>query len=313
MFDALCCPADGGDLVETNGATTALVCETCARSYPVTSGVARFVATDDYVANFSLEWRRHRTTQLDGSERGVSEQTFIRKTGWSPEDIRGKRVLDVGCGMGRFAEVVARWGGEVYGVDLSFGVDSAAANLAAQPAFQAVQASIFELPFKPESFDLVYSIGVLDHTPDCRRAFERLPPLLRAGGEIAVWVYSAHLYRADSVEERRDAVYRRLAADMSPRTLYALCRALCRVRLKHRGVWHMLLPGFMFHAIPRLHWEYPEYDSRVLDTFDWYSPRYQSKHTYPEVSRWFREAGLERVEPLDPETAVRGRKPAEPR
>ena len=75
----------------------------------------------------------------------------------------------------------------------------------------------------------------------------------------------------------------------------------------------MLLPGFMFHAIPRLHWEYPEYDSRVLDTFDWYSPRYQSKHTYPEVSRWFREAGLERVEPLDPETAVRGRKPAEPR
>jgi SAM-dependent methyltransferase len=313
MIDALCCPADGGDLVETDGASPGLMCTNCARSYPVTRGVARFVATDDYVANFSLEWRRHRTTQLDEHERGVSEETFTSKTGWSADEVWGKRVLDVGCGMGRFAEVVTRWGGAVYGVDLSYGVDSAAENLKGQPAFQAVQASVFELPFKPESFDFVYSIGVLDHTPDCERAFKCLPPLLKPGGEIAVWIYSAHLYRPDGVEEKRDAAYRRLTANMSPKTLYALCRTLCRVRLKHRGVWHMLLPGGVFHAIPRLHWEYGEYDLRVLDTFDWYSPRYQSKHTYPEVCRWFREAGLEHVEPLDAEISVRGRKPAGPR
>ena len=48
---------------------------------------------------------------------------------------------------------------------------------------------------------------------------------------------------------------------------------------------------------------------RILDTFDWNSPTYQSKHTYPEVYRWFREAGLTEIEPLDVEVAVKGLRP----
>jgi hypothetical protein len=36
---------------------------------------------------------------------------------------------------------------------------------------------------------------------------------------------------------------------------------------------------------------YPNHDGRVLDTFDWYSPAYQSQHSHPEVYRWFRETG----------------------
>ena len=308
MLDVLCCPKDGGDLSHARDSMS-LTCVTCGHAYPITNGVARFVEDDQYAANFSHEWSVHRTTQLDTATDAGSEATFADKTGWVPEDVSGKRVLDVGCGMGRFADVVLRWGGEVYAVDLSFAVDAAQGNLGHRPGFHGIQASVFDLPFKPASFDLVYSLGVLDHTPDCERAFKCLPRLLKPGGEVAIWIYSAHEYPKGGVDEVRDAFYRRFTPDMSPRTLHRLCRVLCRVPMKHRGLWHMLLPGFLFHAIPRLHSEYGSYEGRVLDTFDWYSPRYQSKHTYPEVCRWFRDEGLVDVRPLDPEVCVRGRKP----
>lgn len=309
MLDILCCPKDGAELAEKAGPEPALQCRKCGHSYLVRNGVPRFVEGDQYAGNFSHEWTVHKTTQLDSGARKISEETFAIKTGWKPEDVRGKRVLDVGCGMGRFADVVVRWGGEVYGMDLSFAVDSAQANLGQNATFHGVQASVFDLPFKPGSFDLIYSLGVLHHTPDCERAFKNLPRLLKPGGQVAIWLYSAHIYPKDGVDERRDGLYRRFTPKMSPRILHFLCRVLCRIRMKHRGFWHMLLPGFVFHAIPRLHSQYADYDWRVLDTFDWYSPEYQSKHSYPEVCRWFREVGLKDIEPLDEEVCVRGTKP----
>jgi hypothetical protein len=50
-------------------------------------------------------------------------------------------------------------------------------------------------------------------------------------------------------------------------------------------------------------------EARVLDTFDWYSPRYQSKHTYEQVFRWFESCGLEDLHVAETPIAVRGRKP----
>jgi SAM-dependent methyltransferase len=309
MLEILCCPVDRGELVRLTESNDDLVCTLCSRTYPARGGVMRFVASDEYAGSFSYEWAAHRMTQFDDDSRRDSEQALREKTGWRPQDVRGKRVLDVGCGTGRFADVLLRWGGEVYAMDLSYGVDVAYANLGARPGFHAVQASVFDLPFQTQTFDLIFSLGVLDHTPDCERAFKGLPPLLKPGGQIAIWVYSIHTHPRDSVDEKRDRLYRRYTSRMSPSTLHLLCRALCGPRVKRRGFWHMALPGFLFHGIPRLHWEYPEHDARVLDTFDWYSPRYQSKHSYPEVCRWFREAGLTDVEPLDPEVAVRGARP----
>ena len=309
VLEVLCCPRDKGELLRLTNADDGLVCTRCRGTYPIRDGVVRFVDDDEYVGSFSYEWSAHRTTQLDDNSLRGSEQTFREKTGWVPEDVRGKRVLDVGCGMGRFSDVILRWGGEVFAIDLSFGIDAAYANLGENPNFHPIQASVFDLPFRTETFDLIFSLGVLDHTPNCERAFKGLPSLLKPGGQIAIWVYSSHTYPHDSIDERRDRLYRRYTSQMPPRILHRLCLLLCRLRVKRRGFWHMALPGFLFHAIPRLNWEYSDYDARVLDTFDWYSPQYQTKHSYPEVCRWFREAGLMNIEPMDAEVAVRGIKP----
>jgi hypothetical protein len=48
---------------------------------------------------------------------------------------------------------------------------------------------------------------------------------------------------------------------------------------------------------------------RVLDTFDWYSPQYQSLHTFPEVYRWFQSEGLVDIALLDIPVAIAGTQP----
>src|SRR5512133_3413488 len=105
-------------------------CTVCAREFPVLRGVARFAETESYANSFGYQWQKYAKTQLDHAGKDLSEPDFRRKTGLRPEDLKGKLVLDVGCGMGRFAEVATRWGARVVGIDLSAAAEVAARNLA---------------------------------------------------------------------------------------------------------------------------------------------------------------------------------------
>jgi ubiquinone/menaquinone biosynthesis C-methylase UbiE len=62
--------------------------------------------------------------------------------------------------MGRFAEVASRWGANVVGIDLSLAADVAARNLGPRDNVWICQASVLNLPFREQSFDYVYSIGI---------------------------------------------------------------------------------------------------------------------------------------------------------
>jgi hypothetical protein len=56
--------------------------------------------------------------------------------------------------------------------------------------------------------------------------------------------------------------------------------------------------------------DHPKWRWGVLDTFDWYSPRYQSKQSYHEVVQWFKQAGLTEIEILPIPVSCRGGKPS---
>ena len=88
-----------------------LRCRGCSATYPIAGGIPRFVATDFYVGNFSFQWNVHRRTQVDSlAGHRESRKSFVLKTGFMEPDLKGKLVLDVGCGTGRYMEVVASWG-----------------------------------------------------------------------------------------------------------------------------------------------------------------------------------------------------------
>jgi len=288
-------------------ANEALVCVGCGRKYPVLKGVVRFVGEENYAGSFGFQWKLYARTQLDDASSQKSERAFRRRTGFRPEDLAGKLVLDVGCGMGRFAEVATRWGAHVVGIDLSLASEVAAKNLTERAA-TIFQADVFKLPFAPESFDYIYSIGVLHHTPDCERAFKALPSLLKPGGRIAIWLYSAY-----NPWYRMSDLYRKATRRMSPQTLHKLCGVVVPLYGVHEVLKKIPLVGRPVSRV--LAWMIPMSFSkdptwRVLDTFDWYSPWYQSKHTYEEVFRWFEACGLEDLRVIEQPIAVQGTRPA---
>jgi SAM-dependent methyltransferase len=301
LLRILCCPFCQGDLT---GQETGYRCSTCDKQFPRVRGVARFVNTSNYAENFGYQWERFSRTQLMFE---ASERHFRKKTGLREQELKDKLVLDVGCGMGRFADVATRWGASVIGVDLSAAGEMAARNLASRD-FVALQADVFELPFQPESFDLIYSIGVLHHTPDCEKALKILPRYLKPGGVLAVWLYSGYngWYRFSDQ-------YRKLTHRISPARLHAFFRvAVPCVYWTQRSCRAVpfvgrALAALVNHIFPVSPLANPTI--RVLDTLDWYSPPYQSKHTYEQVFRWFESCGLEELTVGQVPITVRGRKP----
>lgn len=290
-----------------DGRGNELVCVGCGRKYPIVHGVARFVDEQRYAGSFGFQWKIHARTQLDTDASNRSEMAFRRRTGFAPENLAGKLVLDVGCGMGRFADVASRWGAHVVGIDLSVASEVAVRNLGGRDA-DIFQADVFRLPFAAESFDFIYSIGVLHHTPDCEGAFKSLSPLLKPGGRIAVWLYSGY-----NPWYRMSDVYRKMTRRMPSRLLLAMCYAAVPLYAVHRAFRALPIAGrrassALAYAIPMSF--NPDRAWRILDTFDWYSPWYQSKHTYGEVFRWFEECGLDDLKVMEEPLAVQGRKPA---
>lgn len=309
LLQYLACPGCAGSLkleVETGDEREIergrLHCQTCAAAYPIIDGIPRFVATDAYTKSFSYQWNLHRTTQVDSlAGHEESRKTFLLKTSFSDAELKGKLVLDVGCGTGRFMEIAADLGTEVVGLDLSYAVDVAYGNMGRRQGVHIVQADLFRMPFRPATFDAIYSIGVLHHTPSTRDAFLALPPLLKPAGIIAIWVYmwggdySVYLDRVRS-----------LTVHLPKPLLYGLC-----------WIWVPLLHALAkFPLLLQITKRIPTSDQHlglrwdVLDTFDSYSPKYQWKHTEAEVREWFEKADLEDVTVLSFPVSMRGRRPS---
>src|SRR6266853_80701 len=121
-----------------------LVSEGNEHRYPIRDFIPRFVLESNYADNFGMQWNKFRQTQLDSySRHPISADRFWKATGWGPEDIRGRWVLDAGCGAGRFAEVALRAGAKVIALDYSSAVDACYTNLKHHPNLHVVQGDIY--------------------------------------------------------------------------------------------------------------------------------------------------------------------------
>ena len=315
LVKVLCCPDCKADLTlvedqphaaerQSEVESGMLVCSACAETYPIVRGVPRFVSSDQYVGSFSYEWNRWNKVQLDiANGRTESEETFAEKTGFTPTELKGKLVLDVGCGAGRFLDVASRWGAEVIGIDLSFAVEASQRNVGSRPNVSVIQADVFRLPFREGTFDAIFSIGVLHHSRDTREAFLQLPALLKEGGDIAVWLY----YYEDKLYNAASDFWRTVFRPFPTSVVYAwswlivtLFSWLWAKPIMSTRPWGHLRRILPVNTHPDRQW-------RILDTFDWYSPRYQDKDCSPaRVLRWCLEGHVRDVRVLDFPTSVRG-------
>lgn len=294
--DLLRCPRCSASVA---GVGDDVVCEN-GHSFPIVAEIPRFTSPSSYADSFGFEWTMFDKLQLDDGERHESEDALVAKTGLTPEDVRNALVLDAGCGMGRFSDVLARWGAKVVGVDLSRAVESAARNVPDRERAVFVQADLRTLPFRREAFDIVVSLGVLHHTPNTYSAFHSLVPMVKPDGTMCVWVYSRRLHLLLGSQVLR-SVTKRLPRDV---LLQVVRKATPRVYDIKRRIPSIARGLDVLIPISN----HPDPAWRILDTFDWYSPRYQHKHSFEEVERWFDKQGFVDIRRLAAPVAVRGRR-----
>jgi ubiquinone/menaquinone biosynthesis C-methylase UbiE len=108
------------------------------------------------------------------------------------ERWRNRRVLEIGVGLGTDFVQFARAGAKITGLDLtdaSIGLVSCRLALERRDA-DLVVGNAEALPFADHNFDLVYSWGVLHHTPNTERAIQEIKRVLKPNGEARVMLYS---------------------------------------------------------------------------------------------------------------------------
>jgi 2-polyprenyl-3-methyl-5-hydroxy-6-metoxy-1,4-benzoquinol methylase len=255
----------------------------------------------NYADAFGLQWNTFKKTQLDSFIcRDISLQRAQRCIGpdaWTYlQEHPGSQVLEVGCGAGRFTEVLLRAGARVTSVDLSSAVEANQDNFPQDDRHRVLQADVLHLPFAPRQYDLVFCLGVIQHTPDSERAIAALFEQVRPGGWLVIDHYTHDLswYTKTAPLVRR--VLRRLPPENAfkwvermVKFLFPLHRAVRGSRIAQALVSRLSPVITYFH-----HYDLPEQFYRqwaVLSTHDSLTDRYKRRRTRGQIRRVLEELG----------------------
>jgi len=279
-----------------------LTCGKCETDYPVIRFIPRFVPLTNYASSFGLEWSKHARTQYDSyAGSNVSEKRFFEETKW-PRDLTGQTILEVGCGSGRFTEQAVSTGAMVISLDYSYAVEANYASNGWRDNVLIVQADIYKMPFPANFFDKLFCFGVLQHTPDVKRAFSVLPGFLKSGGSLAVDVYRIRPFFKQILKTKY--LLRPLTKRMKPEFLYRLTSNYVRLmwplaRRINRFRYGKVLMWVLLIADYRDKYDLEEEilkEWAILDIFDMLSPAYDSPQTMDTMKQWFEENKLNNID-----------------
>jgi SAM-dependent methyltransferase len=309
LFECLKCrgplrikSVDSADSSGSEIAEGMLECAACKVSFPIVRHLPRFVPSESYASNFGFQWNRFDRIQIDKfMHNDLSRDRFYATTGW-PARLEGKRILEAGCGAGRFTQLALETGAEVFSFDLSSAVDAAWRNNAGTPKLTAFQASIYEIPLRHAAFDKVFCMGVLQHCPDVAGAFRSLLPFLRPGGEIVIDVYEKsnglpplkYLARPFVKHLKTESLYNLLRWTIPP--AFEVKKAIHRLPAVGPQLGALIPIGPISHA-PRLNYTDEELKQvKILSALDMLSPVHDHPQRMDDVQRWFEEAGLVEIQ-----------------
>ena len=269
------------------GLDEALECPEGNHSIPVRDGIPRF-ADDSYTAHFGEQWNRYRLTQLDSyTGFALSRERLERCLG--SVEIRGKQVLECGCGAGRFTEILLEDGALVTSIDLSSAVDANAKSFPVSDTHRIAQADILALPFARQQYDVVVCLGVIQHTPSPEDTIAALYDQVRPGGWLILDHYkpewgwytrTAPLFRA--VLKRLNPGTAMRATESLTKTLLPVHRVVANKPL-FRAIWHRLSPLLTyFVTYPQLNAEL-QYQWALLDTHDSLTDHYKHRRNPDEI------------------------------
>ncbi|MFC1631100.1 class I SAM-dependent methyltransferase [Candidatus Omnitrophota bacterium] len=217
----------------------------------------------------------------------------------APEFFKGKLGLDAGCGFGRHIYHAALFGARMIGMDFSVAIKSTQKNTSGIKNISLVQGDIFNPPFAAQSFDFVYSIGVLHHLPDPERGFQSILKLVKKEGSIFIWVYSKRRKLTNLLLESA----RKITRHLPMRLLKTIClifslidwvlfiwpyRVISRLMPRGSGWDRWVL------ARIKLYSQYP-FQVTYADWFDRLSAPIRFYYDHNDLESWAQRAGLKKV------------------
>lgn len=274
-------------------------CSTSQERFPVVRGIPRFCAQENYAKSFGFQWELFRELQIDENYGGnQSRSRLSATTNWNLNDLENINILEVGCGAGRFSRVILENSlANLYAVDYSTAVDANLKNnLDASERLFLSQASIYDLPFNPNSFDKVLCLGVLQHTPSFQKSVGCLVDVAVEGGEIVVDFYPI---RGWYTKLHSKYILRRILPKISDNRLLTLIeknidwmiKLSDLLRAMKLGVFTRFIPVTDLKNLPKgLSMEYRRRWA-ILDTFDGLSAAYDNPQKINVVANMFRTRG----------------------
>ncbi|MEO8086283.1 MAG: class I SAM-dependent methyltransferase [Bacteroidota bacterium] len=267
-------------------------------SFPIVKGIPRFVPIENYASAFGLQWNTFAKTQLDSNnDLGITLERLERCLGFPLEKLKGKSVLEVGCGAGRFTELLVKSGALVHSIDLSHAVEANKRNIGEQPNYRIAQAGAYEIPFNDESFDVVICLGVIQHTPSSEKTIDSLWQKVIPGGMLVIDHYRWRLAYYGNLR----FVYRELFRKMKPANSQRIIHRLVNIffplhwAFKNNKVLYWLLIRFtpLFEYVR----EYPKLSKEEhkewcrMDTYDGLTDYYKHLRTPAQIKRELEKLG----------------------
>jgi len=249
------------------------------------------------VESFGEEWSKFNSfSDVDLNVTGDEYFDII------PDHIyKDKKVLDAGCGTGRWSKYISAKASEIEAVDPSAAVFSAASVLQDCDNARVSQASIDNLPFADNSFDFVFSLGVLHHIPDTQNAMSKCVHKVKPGGFFLVYLYYSLdnrgvLFRSlfyisnmmRKVVSKLPSAIKKMVCDLLAVVIYLpfiFLSRLCR----------LLGLGDFVKFIPLSYYSNKSFNIIRNDSLDRFGTPLEQRFSKKEIEEMMRNAGLDEI------------------
>lgn len=288
------CPQTGGQLecvvqlMEGEHVVRGKLVAPDGTAYPIVGGVPDFRPAKiskrqrDSELSFGQEWQ---VFSREGWDLRVKNERlhFYNYTRLIPSFLHKKKILDAGCGNGRYINIAALAKPEIIlGMDISEACHVAFRNTQDLRNVLIVRGDLFNPPFETEQFDVVYSIGVLHHTPSARDAFASLARLCKPNGIVSLYLYG----RGNPVLRLTNNLLRNHLFSRLPTRITAVV------------VWPISMIFEILRRIPVVGAFLLDVVNRVIyignyhNMYDAYTAGFTSFHSPEEVESWYHKAGF---------------------